>query len=1809
MNSLRDVAADLTEQHMKFIEANYHLHHERLIAERRQLMEDGAVASEPWVEVTPSYKEGKGYQELHLPDPVAGLFATLSEKRAVFQKPLLHQSVALEAFFSRGSDLIVSTGTGSGKTEIFLYSILGSLASEAGRGTTVKRRGFRAVVLYPMNALVADQLGRLRLLLGSDDSADELRRRFGRRIQFGMYTSRTPYHGRYDVARNDALVKPIIDYYCGLQETDPSLFADLRSRGRVPAKDIVGFRNKGKSKDGQFRTQPDDVELFTRQEMVQPNQYGGAPDILVTNYSMLEYMLLRPIEQPMFRETREWLKEDGKNELLIVLDEAHLYRGAQGAEVALLLRRLLQRLGIPRSRVRFILTSASLGSEDRARVVAPVFAASLTGGEPDEFEVVTASRQSFSGGSPGSHELADVLEQSPQAATRESIRALAQELAWQPPEEGADILSYLGESLQASPAFRFLYETLSSSPLRLGDLSNRLFPSAPPRVAIDATANLLHLASVAQKRSGQSLLPARLHVFFKGLPRQYVCVNPNCGERRAVIEGKPLLGKIYLEPRPHCRCGGRVFELLSHRTCGAAYLRAFRNKKDRDGPAVFLWTEAARAGTRETPSALEEVHILVEKPRADPDPTNNGIPLSVSTPLRYLDILTGHILREPKGASPDRFVEVWVPGDDQRPSDATAPWSWRRCPACGIRERTAGGQTRIMDLETKGEDTFANIMKTTFRHQPADKKKEERPNKGRKILCFSDGRQKAATLARDLQRTVELDSFRELVVAAQASLPEDGAMEFIFPAIALYTLKHRMGFFDDGDHRQQADGSGYEGSRSHFARSRKALSEMAVRRQKGLEELLVDRHAAEELNSDRPRKYNQALLRLLGHNHFSVSATLVGFLRPTREVMRAILKAVPELPSPLVDQVLLESIRLATSKEAYDPAISDRDRAMARGGYGKPEEGLRLEDIVPDHVRRKAEPSAPVDAWPKLVDAILYPDQGEKLFAPMSNALYGLNPKAVTLQLALDRRWLRCAGCRQFSAWDVNGICPREDCDGKMEEVDDSDQHLRARISFLRDPCKEVLSKKREPFTIRSEEHSAQLNAKDRSEVFSKTERYELLFQDVLVGESALEQPVDVLSCTTTMEVGIDIGSLTAVAMRTIPPRSENYQQRSGRAGRRGVGLSTIVTFADNSPHETYYFHNPHLMIGAEATEPVVYAGNRKIAERHLNASLLEQFFDPAQMDETADVFKSLGASRDFFRGTGRYSLPAFQTWMQDNILSRTSDAAELLGALLPTELAQSLPEYGDGWRTQFVQDTSSSFLSALQALGESADWSTADDDSDLLSTLLDAALLPTFSFPIDTCNFVVREVQQKGKSRRIATSYEMTRDMKQALSDYIPGRQLVVDKKTFTSYGVVFPFTKDPVNRATKQDWGALEWLNSCPLCETVVEERERDLSATGTMCEVCRQSTLESRRVFRPPAFGPEVIPGGQAEEGEEQEEERVYATPARYPIPAPGRQDEEPVASKSAGLATVRRMQNQSLMVVNFGPDGEGFHVCMKCGAVGREQPLDNHHNRPYPRDFRIALPWPDRCTGTATNAVFGYRFRTDMSVLRVPLRKPITFAPHEKWFQAAAMSVAEALVLGAARALGLDTGELAGGYRTLPRFPDDETETHGNLEFFLYDTTPGGAGFASKAFEQFDEVITETQGIVDACTCASSCPTCMRTYQNRIWHERLDRHLASAMLAYAILGHLPEVEPGIASSLVEQLGLTLALMDPAIAIDKAREHPSAWRLHLRRRSLVFDVRSCMVQAVLPTAALDESISDYEINWELPRVALELMDRLTL
>lgn len=537
---VKEIAQRIQLRLRRYLEAQYHIRNASLIEERRRLLEEpGGIAQRPFIEVTPSYAVAGNFRSLNAPVPVTNLLQELAEwsPGVGVYPPYRHQADALERFFLKGNDgddLIIATGTGSGKTETFLYSILGTLALEGNeRPDSFRNHGVRALLLYPMNALVSDQTARMRRLLGDERLADLFKERWGRRVRFGMYTSRTPYPGVRSGVKDKHHLDTLLGYYETLEMSqgveEKALVAELKKRGRWPAKDIVDFyardreektvvrtgKRAGKERilhhwDQRFLTQPSDRELLTRHEM-----QLESPDLLITNYSMLEYMLLRPIERSIFKETREWLRADAKNQLLLVLDEAHMYRGVGGAEVGLLIRRLLSRLGIGRDRLRCILTSASLGDDKSAEQAGYDFARDLTG-ETDRraFSIVRGTREARLPGRQGTPEEARALAAVSPAilaaswldagAANEILEDVSLLLGWSVPtailsRDDVQTRQEICASLTGFGPLELLLERVSGNATDFADLAAEVFPGIETIDAEKALDGLLALGTFARR--------------------------------------------------------------------------------------------------------------------------------------------------------------------------------------------------------------------------------------------------------------------------------------------------------------------------------------------------------------------------------------------------------------------------------------------------------------------------------------------------------------------------------------------------------------------------------------------------------------------------------------------------------------------------------------------------------------------------------------------------------------------------------------------------------------------------------------------------------------------------------------------------------------------------------------------------------------------------------------------------------------------------------------------------------------------------------------------------------------------------------------------------------------------------------------------------------------------------------------------------------------------------------------------------------------------------------------------------------------
>ncbi len=1724
----------LRGQLRRYIESAYPLSDGTLIKARRKLLEEAEggrlLAQEPFVETTPRYRVFRGkYADLGLPGPVAGLFERLTRtgsdhdagRTLLFPEMYEHQASAFRAFLGEKRDLVVATGTGSGKTECFLVPLLGRLYEEAvTRPASFARRSVRGLILYPMNALVNDQLARLRLLLGSTAVMSDFREKGGRHPMFGMYTSRTPYPGPRTAAKDQQSVEELIEKYL---QTDGDLRQELEQLGRWPAKDLATFLAKDRAEKATYQsgkkkgkaytkhnfsarlfTGPDDRELLTRHEMIRDaaTGQGAAPDVLVTNYSMLEYMLMRPFERPLFEETRAWLEEPDSR-FLLVLDEAHMYRGAKGAEVAFLLRRLFARLGLidHPEKLSVICTSASLGGTGDARETARRFAADLTGKAPSGFEVVFGEREKPSPVAPADGALADVLASVSLEALHGdglagAVLPVLRHLGDDGPAPSAmEVPLRLVGVLRDRPWLNQILASTSERAVSLEALANIVFPGSP--AARKATEVLLSLGTLARSSAGDaSLIPTRIHMMFRGLAGIYACIDPRCPVRQERPGEEAPLGRLFAAPRTLCDCGARVFELASCRACGGAYLLAQVPRGQMES-ARFLWGE--------TDGDLETIQLLPSRPRNEEGVEEAAIQLT-----------TGHLVPPSRSAEPGlRVRSIWLPRDRE---SGKRTGELARCPLCQPAELPGNVLRRanITDLRTRGEQPFTALVEAQFAEQPAQKTRPDLPNQGRKVLVFSDGRQRAARLAPALETSHSRDAFRQAMVLSARALAEIGReprVSLLFPAALHVSHQRHIDLFPEADE-------------THFHN--------ALLQTQGLPlEAVVERAAQGMLQPT--LRYAKSLFGELTDRWFSLQS--MGLATVEEEpIMRYLFGDFPEvgLAQEEVYRVFRTWLRAQLERRCFLPP------GGGIGQLGEPwerPEGIRLDakhDLLP---QRFAEWLVVVvgEAGAAKVADWLRRFVHTKGFLLLENDAYYLQPTHLVLRPRLDDAWSRCRSCSRLDLSTVRGRC--SDCLGEMVPADDA-LDLDARYGYYRDQVQRALrGDSLEPFGLTTAEHSAQLSGTHDDEAFSMTEKYELRFQDVKIGG---QPPIDVLSCTTTMEVGIDIGALTGVALRNVPPHVANYQQRAGRAGRRGRTIASVVTYAQGGSHDAWYYEHPERIISGELRSPVVYTQNPKVLERHIHAFLIQSFFHenvPAT-GASYQLFASLGTVRDFLSAGQPCSLAGLSAWLGKN-----------RGRLL-SEVSAWVPSYSHGLDRAIDREGKNEglidgLLARLQeelpvAATRRAETAPLEDaekaaldlqlDEQLLQTLIDRALLPRYAFPTDTVSFWVPERRRAGaKVYKRSFDYSPQRDLGIALSEYAPGRSLTIDKIRFESAALYSPY---PPN--IREVLGRAQAYTSCKTCGYMtLNARARP----GAACPVCGGSQLATLDFIRPEGFAPDVNKDRLPDRGGAIRYAGM-STPAKIEVQSVAAWDEVRFSGRLRVLS-----RQQTLVVVNKGVGDRGFHVCPACGSA--EPVLGPGFTSPrlVGKDNRAkvhAHPTEEggQCTGSVQGPFYlGHRFLTDVLLLRVLLEAPMQCSVDPRRSGSAGRmaltTLVEALCLAASRTLQIDEGELAGNWNPVP---GDVTR---EADLYLYDLLPGGAGHTHQVQKNLDTIFAAAREVLGGCDCASSCQRCLRHYGNQQVHGSLDRNLGLALLDYVLAGTVPSVSAEASLAAVQPLSELLAL----------------------------------------------------------------------
>ncbi len=1626
--------------------------------------DEGVLYQEPYIEANPAYEvcENGIQKSEYIPQDIKNILGKMTDANlGVFRNPYKHQIEALEAFY-REQDLFVTTGTGSGKTECFMWPMVSSLIHEASTNTkSWEQRGIRALMLYPMNALVSDQISRLRRMIGVSEEGEGFHSVFcectgdeyTRIPQFGMYTGRTPYPGEKNKTKDKELADTLKRDLVSQNDSIKSVLKDI---GKYPAKnDFEGFIEG--LYENKHITNDLDAEMMTRQEMQQT-----CPDILITNYSMLEYTLLRPIEKSLWEQTRRWLDTDEKNKLLIIIDEAHMYRGAAGGEVALLIRRLLFRIGIARDRVRFIMTSASIPDDSNEEV--KNFANNISAGysENSKFDIIRGSNQKIK--IPGKYnlsaeELAELSTDdfSLDEETRlKGINNFAKKF-----DENIELASYekgrmwlYDHLMEFTPMLKVMSQCRGNA-IALKELARIVFPDDSKSTSEKAIEVLLSIAPLAMNNEDQVLFPARLHMMFRGLQGISVCSNPDCSH--GIHEEGVGVGKVYFgKSRNVCsHCGGKVYELVNDRRCGALFLKAFMY--DDTNGARYIWNEPGEKYDQD----MKEVHLYII-------PEDGKYEKSNDIKVGWLDTYSGKLCFDDSHADDEGFLHVVYHNKELKGKPGVL--AFNKCPKCGKTHMNAS------DFVTKGNESFYNLVSEQLKIQAPrifdEEKLKKSPNAGRKVLLFSDSRQRAAGLAIDLTKSADDEAMRKVIVLAAKKLlawAEENNME---PSMdMLYTVFLHVAYVNNLQ-------LFYGGDNEAFNNNLEQIGKKIKRAEKHKKPLKYN-----SLKNDFktvPELFQIHMLKLLCSSYISLSDLALCYIMPCSEDRIDEVMDILEENDILMDRDDFELLFSAWANHIMKDSFSLDEtilKDVRENAHNRrvPRYGLASNKELPKYIKKILE-SKEFGNSQEAIDAIY---DCLKLYTttPNGEEQAYLNLSYIKMVVNENQKWVYCHKCSSVFHSDLWGYCAHCGSDN-LTVMDESELQ---RMDFWRRPVIDAVlnEDKKQIASINTEEHTAQLSHIDqRDETWSKTENYEMRFQDVEIGNQPV---VDILSCTTTMEVGIDIGSLTAVGLRNIPPMRENYQQRAGRAGRRGSSISTIVTYTDNGPHDSHYFLHPKEIISGDVRAPWIDLANKKLIKRHVNIVMLNEYLKRLNlgMDKL-----SIG---DFFA----LHFQNFRSFLEDLSLS----SAEI-GVLIP----------GD---TFYEVEQSKQDLLHLLEIVEYKYQSNPDDYKDerqkikpIMDVLYDESVLPTYSFPKNVVSFFIED--KYGKK----VEFTPSRSLDQAISEYAPGRVIKVDKKTYKSGGIYSFHSKF---RPDHFDNPARPYFENNEYSKTLFSCKNKSCGWFGLSsppdgkCPFCGNNEISARNFLKPWGFAPlnaTSVSESRSDSTMSYAEMPCYsATPSKNDM-------------IDTNFTYIRKAEraDQALIVLNKGPSDKGFFICKDCGAaVAGAEELDRSVKKPY----KSQKSYKKCHHNDVENYVLGHEFMTDMVVYEFELdRNKINVDAEDFWIGSAALTLAETLVLAAGRVLDVEFNEIKSGYRL--RYSRDKVF----VDIYLFDSLSSGAGYSSEVSYKTDEVIDKAFEILKDCNCESSCHNCINHFWNQRVQSKLNRHFAIQLLEWGTQGKIAD-----------------------------------------------------------------------------------------
>jgi hypothetical protein len=1608
---------------------------------------------------------------------------------AADRRPYTHQVRTWDVLGRETKEsVIVTSGTGSGKTECFLVPILNQLIKE--REFTGRRPvGIRALFLYPLNALINSQRDRLRAwTYGLNQAA-----------QFCLYNGSTPEK---------------------LPASEARLGSEIRDRITL-------------------RRDP--------------------PPILVTNASMLEYMLVRALDSPILGASQ------GKLEW-IILDEAHTYVGSQAAELALLIRRVLHAFGVNSKDVRFVATSATIGGSEAERSLKE-FLARVSGNDVERVHVVSGARS-----------IPQLPASGPmqEPSSFDEISALDQGEARTPNRYDALVSNPVARKI------RELFTSRGASPVaRLSELARLVNDADSQSVSAQAAAlRWLDLLTSATDAEGTPFLPVRAHIFHQTLPGLWCCVDRSCPARQGAFLNDPSwpFGQLWLNHRKQCTCGAPVYELIACDDCGSIFLHSeiegdkfVEPKADSDVDEFALDMEDFDLEGDENELALESdrsVVLIANRDLSDCGDVN-------------IQRNSGRILDSAEPGSIRLTVHEKGPGDFV-------------CPACTEGEPRFEEQFRT--ARVGAPFYLAGVLPTLLEFAPDGSEPMNRTYRGRRLLTFTDSRQGTARLAARLQQDSERTKARGLIyhnilahssglARSAASIeaaqqlreledipnPQPGIQKLI--ADLRRKVEDPSVSFGELQLSIHQGGIEFKAIRSYYA----TLSRPTFEGPNGsanMAQVLILRELGR-----RPKRQN--------------NLETMGLVRTTYPKLAEV-KSAPELwtANGYTDEEWREFLKVALDFFVRSGGSLELPDDL-RYWLDLPQRPKRIVSSATEQINARAQrrwPSARysgersmlVRLLSRLLKADISSTEGQDVVDGLLDAAW-LDVRRVLKQTAdgyvlpledISFRLIRdawvCPFTRRFLDTCIGGLSPYLprgplSPDWQCQKVhipvydapfgnnaNGEDPVRRGRKWLDANPEVRVLREEglwsifhdrviEFAMYFRAAEHSAQLSG-------DTLQNYERRFK---------EGKINVLSCSTTMEMGIDIGGVQQVAMNNVPPHPANYLQRAGRAGRRNDTRSTALTLCKTNPHDQNVFLDSRWAFDTVLPAPVISLNSSIIVERHVNALVLGQFMMQYLVGQAQEIHK-LTSGWFFVATEGPSPSKNFIAWAQaykdganpsmENGLRQLTKHTSLEGKASSELLggsAEGMARVEDSWYKEW-----NALLEQEGALGTDQNEPAVRaigfqkkrlSSEYLLRELATDGFLPAYGFPtfvasfdnltIDGLRNLVPQEREGRADNRYRRRELASRDLSTALREYAPGAEIVIDGLVYRSAGITLNW-HIPASAADVRETQAIKYAWMCGKC-----------GASGTSvvmttsCDACG-SSVSPERFLEPAGFSVDFY----------EHPHNNVSKPSYVPVERPwvsARGEWSALANPNLGkfrVTTEGRVYQRST-----GANSTGYAICLSCGRaepLGRDGELPEKF-RAGQTHYKLRSKAVDRKCSGSTNpwaiirTVLGHELRTDMVEIQLrqtdgqPLRDSGT-----------AMTLAIALRDALAELIGIQTTELGCDARETRNIDGEKCQS-----IFIFDRH--AAGYASSASTFLEDMFRKAASRLNCPkNCDGSCPNCVLDFDQRFEASNLDRKAALKVLSAEWLSKLKlpvELQFFGAASRVESATLAEAILRESDAPD--------------------------------------------------------------